>query len=240
HMVRIIVLKSHPLLIEPIQEIVVPGFISYGDQRNTNPVLTAYVDFEQGFLIRHLGWQQVSGTPGGPAVLEDGVSKSRLLLRTFADTSLETLDDAEAFLTGNLRTTAQVIASQVTTREFGRGFLISYSDRDNDGNPLSGIAALLYDEKNILYTADIRLPEAGIDLLTPNDAPPYLQIRQVINTFMILPPEGYVQVPDILEPLPTEAVSDGTPEVSDENSENSELQPAEELTDEPAGEDSSD
>lgn len=194
-MVRVITPANNPQLLEVLSQMVTPTFVVYEDQRGSQPSWGAYYDQEQSFLVKHPYWTKVSGSAGTPAVLEDPLTSARLLIRRFQATPLESLDEAESYVTGSLRQGASVVASQVTTRQFGDGFLVSYADTDTEGNAVSGLAALLNDSEGNLLVADLRLPEGGVDLLSVSQDPNRQVLREVIDSFMILPPEGYVQSP---------------------------------------------
>ena len=189
HMVRIIVPNNNPPLLETLSETVTPSLVSFqADQRDLPPTLAAYVDVAQGFLVRHSNWRQVSGGAGGPAVLENQASQGHLLLRVVDETPLESLDDAEAFITGTLRPDAEILSSQVTERQFAEGFLLSYADRDADGNSIAGAVALLNGDDDRLLVAEVRITARDLDLLSVSDDARVTQARQIIDSFMALPP----------------------------------------------------
>lgn len=190
HIVRLIVPDNNPLLLDGLQGMIVPSFVSYADQRGKPGNWVAYRDPEQGFLVRHPYWRIIS-----KSVLETTTGEAQLILRTPQSTAVATLEEAESYVTETLRPGATVLASQVTARAFASGFMISYSDRDNDGNAVSGLVVLLNDVAGQLYVAEIRLEAAGVDLLTMEPNSPYQQLREVLDTFMVLPPDGYTIVP---------------------------------------------
>jgi hypothetical protein len=213
HMIRIIVPDNNPALLDELTRLEPPTFISFDDQRTGDFNYVAYEDHVQGFLLRHPLWQIVSGTPGSPAIFDDPVSDTRLFVRSFEDTPLGSLEEAENYLTETYRPGSEVIASQVTTRQFGEGYMVSYRDVDNESNEISGMVVLLNDVAGKLHVADVRLNEAGIDLLSSEFGTTELRIRNILNTFMPLPPADYVNVPaenppvldvEAVEPKPDE------------------------------------
>lgn len=196
HMVRVIVPENNPPLMEALTEELPPSLVGFNaDQGDLPPTLASYVDTQQGFLVRHPGWRTVSGTPGGPAVLENQAGQGNLLLRVVDETPLESLDDAEAYITQTLRPDAEILSSQVTARQFAEGFLLSYADRDADGNSIAGVAALLNDAEDRLLVAEVRITAIDLDLLSVSEDPQVTIPRQIIDSFMVLPPADYETVP---------------------------------------------
>lgn len=195
HMLRLIVPDNNPPLLEALSETMPQTFISYVDQRGQSYSLTAYADRSQRLLLRYQGWRFVSGGFGTPVVLEDPVSGARLAVRTVADTMLESLEAAEAYVTEELRPGVETQSAQVTTRIFATGYYVSYQDQDSDGNTIAGLVALLNDDAGTLYIAEIRVQAAETDLLSADLGAQYFSVRQVIDAFSILPPEGFRQLP---------------------------------------------
>jgi hypothetical protein len=200
YMIRYVVPSNYPALLDAVDALVSPTFIGYEDQRGKTPTFSSYSDPDQGFLIRHPAWTQVSGNPGSPAVLEDNVSQARLFLRTVDLAALESLEAAQAYLANKLHPGAQVLSSQAAARAFGEGYLLSYSDRDSEGDPIAGLLALLQTPGGQRYAiADIRLPVGEVDLLSLDEGSPYQALRDVIDTFMVLPPSATPQLPPASE-----------------------------------------
>jgi hypothetical protein len=209
NMLRLVVPRNYPALMEELERVVTPTLVSFQqDQRDLPPELNAYVDTEQGFLVRHPGWVRVSGSPGRPAVLESQQVEGRLLLRASEETPIDSLDDAEAYVTETLRPGAEVLSSQITAREFAAGFMVSYQDRDADGNAIAGLVALLNNDIERLLVAEIRLTAGDLDLLTASEDERVTQSRQIIDSFAALPPPGY-----LIAPAENPPAAEETPEV---------------------------
>lgn len=215
HMVRIIVPNNYPALLDALTTYIIPTFVSYSDQRNFPLTWIAYRNAEQGFLIRHPNWRTVSR-----GVLEAPTLPAQVLLRSFENTPLATLDEAETYLTSVLRPDANVLSSQITSRTFASsGFLVSFTDKDRDGNPISGLVALLNDDQQKLYVAEMRLAAPNVDLLSLDaDQIIYQDLRTIIDSFMVLPPVGYANAlqsyypaPPVITPTPTPSM---TPEIT--------------------------
>lgn len=61
YMIRYVVPSNYPALLDAVDAMVSPTFIGYEDQRDKTPTYSSYMDFSQGFLVRHPAWVQVSG-----------------------------------------------------------------------------------------------------------------------------------------------------------------------------------
>lgn len=198
-LIRFVVPENNPALLDKLDELIVPTIISYNDQRDTSPTWVSYADTERRFLIRHPNWTLISG--GGAPILEAPLSPASMILRSQEDQLLSSLDEAEAYVQETLRPGAEILSSQVTHREYGSGYMVSFADRDNEGNPVSVLAVMLNDDANNLYVAEIRLTRGEIDLLQPSEVPEYQELRTIADTFMILPPEGTIAVPSENPPV---------------------------------------
>lgn len=214
-LVRLVVPDNNPALLDQLQEMIVPTFISYDDQRGTSPTWVAYSDTERRLLIRHPNWVLVSG--GSVPILEAPLLPASMILRVQEETLLSSLDEAEAFVQETLRPEAAILSSQATNREYGNGYMVSFSHRDNEGNPVSALAVLLNDDANNLYIAEIRLTQSGVDLLQPNETPEYQELRSIADSFMILPPEGAVAVPSENPPAVQQSTQIPTEEATAES-----------------------
>jgi hypothetical protein len=195
HTIRYVVPDNNPVLLDTLVQEVSPTFVAYEDQRNEPVSYSAYSDVEQHFLIRHPGWQIVSGTPGTPAVFEDFNGSTRLLLRSYPEVAVASLEEAEAFIAETLHAGSEALSAQVLEGEFGSGYMVSYADRGSEGDPISGLAALLADDAGNLLVADLRLTQGDVDLLSLSDNPLNQQYSDVIGSFMVLPPAGYTEQP---------------------------------------------
>jgi hypothetical protein len=194
HMVRLVVPQNNQALLEALTENVPPSFIVYADTLGKPVFFRAYADFDQGFMFRHPSWTLVSGGFGSPTVFEDATSPARAVLRSAAGVTLSDLDSAQNYFQSALRASAEILSSQVTTREFGTGYLLSYRDRDSEGNAVSGLAVLLQDTKR-LVVLDLRLAEGGLDLLQVTEVDPNYRLREIADSFTLLAPAGLTRPP---------------------------------------------
>jgi hypothetical protein len=73
------------------------------------------------------------------------------------------------------------------TRAEADGFSVAYSYTDIDGESNSGLAILLNGSDNALRVANLRFPEAGIDLNSDAGQEANSDLAMVMDTFMLLP-----------------------------------------------------
>ena len=165
-LVRVVAPENNPALLDITIEMVVPTFISYNDQRDTSPTWVAFADNDAKYVIRHPNWTLVSA--GTVPILEAPIAPASMVLRSQTEMPLTSLEEAEAFVKETLRPGAEILSSQVATKEYGGGYMVSFTARDNEGNPISALAVLLNDDANNLHIAEIRLAEGGKDLLQPD------------------------------------------------------------------------
>ncbi|NJL93156.1 MAG: hypothetical protein HC915_05230 [Anaerolineae bacterium] len=184
HVVRLVVPQNNPLLLQALTEQVPPTVVSYDDVLVENLNWQSYSDLAQGYQLRHPNWQEATR-----AVLRSPRLPAQVTFRSLPGTSLEDLAAAENLVAENLRPGAQVLAAQITNREFTEaGYLVSYSDTTPAGDPISGLLTLLVDSEDTLHVADIRLEQGGIDLLALEPESAEQELRNVADSFMLLPP----------------------------------------------------
>jgi hypothetical protein len=186
---RYVVPANNPPLLEALDSLTTPTMLNFAEQDSTQASLVAYIDTTWGFIIRHPNWQVISGSPGRPAVLEDPATKGRLFLQSQGGLSLDSLEAAQAYVSGDLHPGAAIFSSQVEEGQYGSGYLLSYSDQDTDGNPVSGLIALAQNPTTQQWVvADFRFPEPNFDLLLADQAPGFQLLRTALGSLMILPP----------------------------------------------------
>lgn len=219
NVLRLVVPGNDPNLLDALTDQVLPAFVPSEDLRDSNlpSIWSAFSDVEQGFMILHPNWQRVSGAESNVAVLRSTNPPGRLEMRSEAETAIDSLDDAEAFAAGILDPRSEILSSQATARQFGEGYLVSFQTRDSDGNPVAGLVALLNDENGNVAIAEIQLIGSSADLLSAEQEFEESQIRDMIRTFTILPPEGYANVPSENPPDVRDVISAVVPTVTMQN-----------------------
>ena len=177
---------------------------------------TAYYDTAASHIIRYpSGWTLTDSAPGAPASITsaEGV---QLRVQAIADTTVTDDAAAVAFVEG-LRPGVQVTSTAPAERAGSSGFTVAYRFTTIDGEAQSGYAVLLNGADGRLHVADLRLPEANVDLnaasmissqpsaeATPEAAAPiapvgllqvppdarmgvYTALLQVMSTFQVVP-----------------------------------------------------
>jgi hypothetical protein len=94
--------------------------------------------------------------------------------------------DARAWVEANIDG-AEILSVQPVTRGDNTGFAVAYDYTDLDGEANSGLAVLLNGEDNALRIANLRFPEAGVDLNSEGSREGYDNLMTVMDTFMLLP-----------------------------------------------------
>jgi hypothetical protein len=115
-----------------------------------------------GLIVRYPAtWQVTDGAAGRPVTVEG--SGQVLRVEAVADAAATDEAAAEAFLTG-IRPTATVASVQPVERNGFSGFSVAFNETSLDGAGTSGLALLLNGSDNTLYSAVVRVPQAGLDL----------------------------------------------------------------------------
>jgi hypothetical protein len=145
----------------------------------------AYFDPSTNLVIRYpAGWRVTDSAPGRPTSI-DGSTGS---LRVQAQSVSAPLDEAAArnWVTANVPG-ATVTSAKETKRGDLSGFMVAYTYTDADGNQNSGLALLLNGANNTLYSANLRIFEANIDLNVDTAQVAHSDLMKVLSTFQLLP-----------------------------------------------------
>ncbi len=102
------------------------------------------------------------------------------------DTTIADDAAATAWVEANIDD-ATVVSVEPVTRGEAEGFAVAYSYNDLDGEEYSGLAILLNGADDALRVANLRFPEAGVDLNSDSAAESYGNLVTVMDTFMLLP-----------------------------------------------------
>lgn len=157
----------------------------------------AYFDPVNQVAIRFpSNWSVTDSAPGRPASLDSSTGALRLQSQAIS----AALDEAgaESWVTSNV-TGATVSSVAPVTRGEASGFSVAYTYKDLDGNSNSGLALLLNGSENVLYSANLRLFAANVDLNTDTAQVEYVEANNILKSFHIL---SGLQVP-VPTPTPT-------------------------------------
>jgi len=190
---RIIVPANNPDLLALLDELVTPAFTGFAPLLALPVDWPAYIDQRLGFVLKHPAtWAQVAGSPGRPVTfnLPSGNTIERVRLYTEADQLLASPDDAEAWVR-NAENVESIQGIEPVEREAGRGYLVAYQFIDTAGDPHSGLVALLNDDAQTLFVANLQIEPAGINLLDADTVPDdYTSARQSLVDGLLVLPDG--------------------------------------------------
>lgn len=145
----------------------------------------AYIDQTTGLAMRFPAtWTIADSAPGRPASIDaDGLT---LRLENIQDAAVQDADSAQAWVEST-RPNISIVSTNPIERQDYSGYSVAYSYTDADGETQSGLALLLNGDNNSLYTANLRLTAAGVDLNSEDASGMYADMIEALNTFTILP-----------------------------------------------------
>lgn len=144
----------------------------------------AYFDPTNSAIIRFpAAWTLTDSAPGRPA----SINSANGVLRVQSQAVSAAVDEAAArsWVTSNVPN-ASVTSVNPVARGDAAGFSVAYTYTDSDSNPNSGLALLLNGAENTLYSANLRLFEANVDLNNDAAQVAHAEIMQILNSFQLL------------------------------------------------------
>lgn len=145
----------------------------------------AYFDTADHHIIRYpQGWTLQDSAPGRPTTIGGG---DGIVLRV--ETVVGSVSDAEAASAWveALRAGTTVESVEPVTRDEFEGFSVAYTAQTADGERESGLVVLLNDADDTLHIANLRFPEANVDLNSETALVDYSDLVTVIDTFYVMP-----------------------------------------------------
>lgn len=145
----------------------------------------AYIDQTTGLAMRFPAtWAIADSAPGRPASISaDGLT---LRLENIQDAAVQDADSAQVWVEST-RPNISIVSTNPIERQDYSGYSVAYSYTDADGETQSGLALLLNGDDNSLYTANLRLTAAGVDLNSEDASGMYADVIEALSTFTILP-----------------------------------------------------
>ncbi len=146
---------------------------------------SAYFDPSTNLIIRYPGsWRVTDSAPGRPTSIDGSTGSLRIQSQSVS----ALLDEAAAgnWVTANVPG-ATVTSAKETKRGELSGFMVSYTYADADGNQNSGLALLLNGANNTLYSANLRIFEANVDLNVDTAQVAHADLMMILSTFQLLP-----------------------------------------------------
>jgi len=144
----------------------------------------AYFDPSNNLVVRYPSdWSVTDTAIGRPTT----ITGSDAVLRVQSQSVSAPLDEtsAAAWVTTNVAG-ATVTSTEPVTRGTLAGFSVSYTYTDTDGNSNSGLALLINGENNTVYSANLRIFEANVDLNDDAAQATHEQLVKVLGTFQLL------------------------------------------------------
>lgn len=134
----------------------IPAFV------NSPTGFTSYLSASEGFIVRYPStWFISDGEEGRPVTIEGDNSVLRVESR--AEAAAADAAAAEAYVK-SIRPNAEVTTVTEVERNGLTGWSVSYTETTLDGAGSSGLALLLNAEDGRLYAANLRIPQAAVDL----------------------------------------------------------------------------
>ncbi len=146
----------------------------------------AYHDTASEAFIRYPSDWTLEDSAEGRLASIAGSGGETLRVETQPDTTITDESAAREWVEANLDG-AEILSVEPVTRGENEGFSVAYTYTDFDGETNSGLAVLLNGEDNALRVANLRFPEAGVDLNSEGGQEGYSHLATVMDTFMLLP-----------------------------------------------------
>lgn len=145
----------------------------------------SYFDSADQYIIRYPHtWSLTDSAPGRPTSL---TAEGNIALRVETAEAAITDEAAAREWVESTRAGVSVVSVEPITREGAEGFSVAYSATTADGDSQSGLVVLLNDAAGKLYTANLRFPQANVDLNNDEDRASYSDLVDVMNSFNLLP-----------------------------------------------------
>jgi hypothetical protein len=146
----------------------------------------AYHDTTSEAFIRYPADWTLEDSAEGRLASISGSAGEVLRVENEVDTVVTDDAEARAWVEANVDG-AHIVSVESVTRGENEGFAVSYNYADIDGESNSGLAVLLNGADNALRVANLRFPEADVDLNSAGAQESYGSLVMVMDTFMLLP-----------------------------------------------------
>jgi hypothetical protein len=182
---RVVALENATDMLKYLVDALIPTLKPIAQFAGTPAQWSAYIDQTTGLGMRFPAeWTITDSAPGRPASIgSDGLA---LRLETVAGAAVSDEDAARAWVEST-RSNVSIVSVNPVERDGNSGYSVAYSYTDADGETQSGLALLLNGGDDLLYTANLRLTVAGVDLNGEDAAATYPDVAGALNTFTILP-----------------------------------------------------
>ncbi|MEP6984204.1 MAG: hypothetical protein ABI970_01300 [Chloroflexota bacterium] len=144
----------------------------------------SYFDPSNNLIIRFPStWRITDSAPGRPTSIDGSTGSLRIQSQSVS----APLDEAAArnWVSANVPG-ATVTSAKETKRGDLSGFMVAYTYTDADGNQNSGLALLLNGASNTLYSANLRIFEANVDLNVDTAQVAHADLMKILSSFQFL------------------------------------------------------
>ncbi len=144
----------------------------------------SYFDPSNNLIIRFPStWRITDSAPGRPTSIDGSTGSLRIQSQSVS----APLDEAAArnWVSANVPG-ATVTSAKETKRSDLSGFMVAYTYTDADGNQNSGLALLLNGASNTLYSANLRIFEANVDLNVDTAQVAHADLMKILSSFQFL------------------------------------------------------
>lgn len=175
---------------------------------------TSYFDSADQYIIRYPhSWTLADSAPGRPTSLS---ADGNISLRLETTESAITDESAAREWVESSRAGLNVLSVEPVTREDAEGFSVAYTLTTADGDIQSGLVILLNDAEGKLYTANLRFPQAGIDLNDAENRALYSELVDVVNSFNLLPQADTEESEPVAEAIEDESEAEAEETITEE------------------------
>ncbi|MCB9450092.1 MAG: hypothetical protein H6672_01565 [Anaerolineaceae bacterium] len=182
---RVVTLENATDMLKYLATTIAPTLKPLQEFVGTPTDWSAYIDQTTGLAMRFpTSWTITDSAPGRPATVVYG--DTTLRLEAIADTAVADETAASTWVEST-RPDVSIVSVNPIEREGYNGYSVAYSYTTLDGDAQSGLALLLNGADNHLYTANLRLTAAGVDLNSADAAATYGDVQEALKTFTILP-----------------------------------------------------
>lgn len=202
---RLVVPSNNPPLLDTLQNLVFPRFQLWSQVLSTPFNWGVVADYATGYAIKYpVGWQQVDGAPGRPYTVNGnlGTIATTLSTRMQSGKPLNSEDEVRKFIADNFGNPPIKSVRAATVSE-AKGFAVSYTSPDRDGNKRSAVTTVINAPNERLVLATLVYGAPDLDLLDPANSAIPTELTQIRNSLFLLPTDQFV--PTAVPQQPTAA-----------------------------------
>ncbi len=193
---RLVAPINNPTLLDQLEKLMWPSFVTYDEAVNTPLTWEASIDPVLGYIIKYpANSVVVSNTPGKPFVISSTIANTTVMIRTEAQRgkSIRTEQQARRWMTTAYQD-ARIITVSPETRANAEGFTVWCTVPSVGNSGASMFAVLLSGANGTLYSAQFMFDSANLNLLQATDVSSLSEVVNAINALIIVPPSPPVSM----------------------------------------------